>query len=172
MRTLLAVLFATPLAAEDLPANFADLQSAAVVQAVEETQGHNDAFGMSTAKFSMGFDAGSLQLRWESPSGRVATAEGEIIGNFSPAGEAFVWAWGNETIPDALKPTALAIKSYAEARDLVELQEAQPGATLIYAERLAAIATLFPGVEGIYGTAWQGDQVIFLGFGPVEVTQP
>lgn len=170
-RVLLGLLIsAGPLAAEDaLPSTFADLQILATVQALEETQGHNAAFGMSSARYELQQTPDGLSLKWTSSSGRVATAPAEILASYQPSTAAFLWAWGNDTVPDAVRPTALALRDFAVENDVAELRNAAQGVDPINAERLAAIGTLFPGVEGIFGAAWGDDQVIFFGFGEVTL---
>lgn len=163
---------ATPLVAQQpLPTKLDDLMSFGMIEAVKERLAMNDAFAISTSPYTLS-NEGGLTVTWTSASGRVAVAKAEIIGSFSEESTSFLWAWGNDTVPDALRPTALALREHATLHKIELLLTPLAPANIEYAERLAAVATLFPGVEGIYAMDWTGGQVIFLGLRDVEVTQP
>lgn len=164
-------LIAAPVAAKPLPVTFKDMMSFGMLEAVKERQELNDAFGISTSPYELS-NEGGLSLTWTSPSGRVATARAEIIGSFSEESSSFLWAWANDTVPDALRPTATNLRDHAATHNIEMMLSPIVPANLAYAERLAAIATLAEGVEGIFGIDWTGGQVIFLGLHDVEVSQP
>lgn len=169
---LAVAIAATPLVAQQpLPTSMEDLMSFGMIEAVKERLALNDAFAISTSPHQLS-NEGGLAISWTSASGREATARAEIIGSFSEESSSFLWAWGNDTVPDALRPTALALREHAALHKIDLLLTPLAPANIEYAERLAAVATLFPGVDGIYAVDWTGGQVIFLGLHDVEVTQP
>lgn len=170
---LAAALAPAPAAANtaSLPVRMDDLMAFGMLEAVKERLALDAAFAISTAPFELSNDAG-LTLRWTGPAGQLATARAEIIGSYSEESTSFLWAWGNDTVPDTLRPTALALRDHAGRHGLDLLLTPLAPANLAYAERLAAVATLFPGVDGIYAMDWTGGQIIFLGLHDIEVTQP
>ncbi len=163
---------ATESVADKAPTSYVPLREFAWNHVAAQQSAHEGLWSMSTAER---FDcdlAGSAITWFNTAKGMTVSAPCQLLGTWNPTDSSLLWAWDHPSAPPGTAVAAQAVKAFADANQIAELQSATIGCSRDEAYEITAIASPLGDLQGIYrfesapGAAW-----VYIGFGNVTMSK-
>lgn len=152
-----------------IPTNYADLVTMARAHVDALTYGHS-AWGFGrTERWAVDLDAGTIE--WTLPDNVVAFAPAQLIGTWASDLGSYRWAWDHPAVAPGGAPAAQAVREFASANDIAELQPVEFECTRENANDIASVAVLIGDLQGLYVGQASRTALAYLGFGAVSLTR-
>lgn len=91
-------------------------------------------------------------------------ADIQVAGSWSPESESWLWAWDNESIPEAASVRMAAVRSFGEENETEQLSESFYPCDEGEAWSMASVASQILDAQCVYRVARPTNQVFFLLF--------
>lgn len=152
-----------------IPTNYSDLISMARAHVDALSSGHA-AWGFGRERnWSVDLDRGSIE--WMLADNVVARAPVELIGTWASDLDSFRWAWDHPAIPAGAAPAAQAVREFANANQITELQPVEVMCERESARDFASVAVLIGDLQGLYVGQASRTALAYLGFRAVSLTR-
>jgi len=150
-----------------IPTNYADLLRMAAAHVAALTYGHM-SWGLGRHdNWAVDLNRGTIEWRL---SDRVARAPVELIGTWASDLGTYRWGWDHPAIPAASAPSAQAVKAFADAHSIAELQSAELPCSFEQAQDIASTAVLIGDLQGLFVGQASRTALAYLGFGEVTLS--
>ncbi|GGX64601.1 hypothetical protein GCM10011309_13510 [Litorimonas cladophorae] len=128
---------------------------------------HEGGWGFGRAdRFEVDLESNRIQFIFEGD--KIASAPLTLIGTWAAASSEFLWGWDHPMCPPADNAAAVAVKAYADAHNIVQLQQRTVSCAGDDGWPLAGIACLLGDLQGVYRTP-NGDNLVYFGFGNITL---
>ena len=153
-----------------IPTTYAELLTFSINYVAAQQQAHTSLWGLGTEQnWDVDLDAGTLT--WHATEkGMTVTAPTQLLGTWNPDDQTFLWGWDHPSAPPGTAIAAEAVRQYATAHGIAELQPRSISCSFDECYRVAATASPIGDLQGVY-RADAGGPWVYLGFGPVSIQQ-